>query len=364
MGDRSSAAVNLALVKRALVALTALMMFGGAACGNLLSPAAAIVNGKKITIGEVEDALQKFLPSEQHDASIQQGADPTEIQRRFEQFYLTKMVRLRVLEAKADELGVAPSEKEISDGVEEASKELGDTFENVLARVGLDVKTVRAFVTLDLVEVSLKEKVTAEAVPTEAELRAFYDSHIDDYTRTRASHIVVSDEAKAELIADRLHEAPPDKVDALFVELAKKNSIDDTTAAQGGDLGFLTLGQIPEEFEAAALALEPGEVSDVVETSFGFHVIEVTDRKVQPFEQVKDAIESLIGSPAIEKLWRDYVIGAYEDADVKVNPRFGELDLQTQEIVNASSANVPGVDPGVIPSTTPGPALTPLPSPS
>jgi foldase protein PrsA len=194
-------------------------------------------------------------------------------------------------------------------------------------------------------------------------LRAFYDSHIDDYTRTRASQIVVDDQQLAETFVKRLHDAPQQKVDSLFATLAKKYSTDAASAAQGGDLGFLTIGQIPTEFEDAVLTLEPGRVSDVIKTSFGFTIIEVTDKQVQPFDDARDAIEALIGSPAEEELWRDYVIAAYEDADVKVNPRFGELDLQSQEIVNASSANVPGVDAGVTPSASPLPVLTPASSP-
>jgi parvulin-like peptidyl-prolyl isomerase len=351
-------------VKRALVTLTAVAMLAGTSCGNLLSPAAAIVNGKKITIDEVEEALQKFLPSEQHDVAIQQGEDPIGVQRHFEQFYLTHMVRLRVLEEKAEELGVTPTKEEIDAGVKEASQEFGDTFDKVLARVGLDGETIRAFVTSDLIEVKLKKKITAPVVPTEADLREFYDSHRADYTRTRASQIVVSDEQLAEELAGRLREAAPDKVGSLFETLARKYSIDESTAGKGGDLGFLTLGEVPTAIEDAVLGLEPGDVSDVVESSGAFIILEVTDQKVQPFEQARDAIEALIGSPAIEQTWRDYVIAAYKDADVKVNPRYGELDLQTQEIVNASSANVPGVDAGSTPAPTAPALLTPLPSPS
>ena len=344
--------------------LSALLLLSGSACGSLLSPAAAVVDGQKVTTGEVETALDHFLPSEQHDQLIQQGAEELSVRRQFEQFYLTKIVRLHVLEEKAKELGVSPSSDAIESGVDDVRKSYGTTFDKVLARVGLDIETIRKFVTLDLTERAVKAKVTAPAVPSEAELRDFYESHIDDYTRTRASHIVVDDRQLAERIARRLHDAPADQVDSLFETLAKRYSTDKTSAARGGDLGFLTLGQIPEQFADAALALEPGEVSDVVKTSFGYHVIEVTDRQVQPFEDVKDAIETLVGSPAEDKAWSDFVIKAYEDADIKVNPRYGELDLDTQEIVNASTANVPGTDSGANPSASPLPALTPVPSPS
>ena len=351
-------------MKRALVALAALSLAGATACGNLFSPAAAVVNGHKITTGEVETALDQFLPSEQHDQVIEQGVDELAVQRQFEQFYLTRIVRLRVLQKKAEELGVFPSDKEIEAGVSQVRQSYGNTFDKVLARVGLSIDTIRAFVTLDLTERALKAKVTEPAVPTEDELRAFYDSHIDDYTQTRASHIRVDDRELAEKIVQRLRAAPSNEVQPLFATLAKKYSTDEATADRGGDLGFLTLGQVPEAFAEAALALEPGEVSDVVQTSFGFDVILVTERDVQPFEEAKDAIEQLIGSPEEERLWREFVIDAYEDADVKVNPRYGELDLDSQEIVNASTANVPGTDGGANPTASPLPELTPAPTPS
>ena len=64
-----------------------------------------------------------------------------------------------------------------------------------------------------------------------------------------------------------------------FAALAKKNSDDNATAPNGGDLGFFPHGQMAPEFEAAAFALEPGKVSDVVESPFGFHIIKVHERR-------------------------------------------------------------------------------------
>jgi peptidyl-prolyl cis-trans isomerase C len=100
-----------------------------------------------------------------------------------------------------------------------------------------------------------------------------------------ARHILVKTEDEAKEIAERLKKGED------FAALAKEKSQD--PGAEGGDLGFFTRGQMVKPFEDAAFALDVGQVSDPVQTPFGWHIIKVEEKRDQPlpnFDQVKDAI--------------------------------------------------------------------------
>jgi len=123
------------------------------------------------------------------------------------------------------------------------------------------------------------------------ELRALYEANKRLYSggQVRARHILVKEKAlaqklRAEIVAD------PGRFEAL----AKEYSLDHTSKPRGGDLGFFGQGRMVAEFERAAFALgEPGTISEVVETPFGYHIImltEVRSGSVKSFEDVKDRI--------------------------------------------------------------------------
>lgn len=126
-----------------------------------------------------------------------------------------------------------------------------------------------------------------EAV-TEAEAKKIYDEKIGQVKpeqEVHARHILVETEAEANDVAERLKKGED------FATLAKEKSKD--PGAEGGDLGFFTRGQMVKPFEEAAFALDVGQISDPVQSPFGWHVIKVEEKRDQPlptFDQVKDGI--------------------------------------------------------------------------
>src|SRR5262245_4728409 len=125
---------------------------------------------------------------------------------------------------------------------------------------------------------------------TDAEARKIYDEKIGQVKpeqEIHARHILVETEAEAKEIAERLKKGED------FAALAKEKSKD--PGAEGGDLGFFTRGQMVKPFEEAAFALDVGQISDPVQTPFGWHIIKVEEKRDQPlpsFDQVKDGIIS------------------------------------------------------------------------
>ena len=144
------------------------------------------------------------------------------------------------------------------------------------------------FVRINTADVASKIKVPREDV------ERYYNEHLGTYTtpeQIRASHILLKTEGKndADVRARADGILKEVKAGGDFAALAKKYSEDDSNAQQGGDLDYFSRGRMVPEFDAAAFALAPGEVSDVVKTQFGYHIIKVTDRKPAITRDLKDA---------------------------------------------------------------------------
>jgi len=160
--------------------------------------------------------------------------------------------------------------------------------------------------------------VAAQTQVTDADVKAYYDQNQKQYAteeQRRASHILIevkkgaseadkaAAKAKAESLVAQLRKNPAD-----FAKLAKADSQDPGSAANGGDLGFFGRGAMVKSFEDAAFSLKQGEISDPVESDFGYHVIEVTAIKpaaVKPLESVKDDIAGEIKKQIAAKRYSD-----------------------------------------------------------
>jgi len=183
-------------------------------------------------------------------------------------------------------------------------------------RVQVAADTVRAFYDSNPARFQVPEEVQVEYVVLSAEVllaseqvgadevKAYYESNLSKYgepEQRRASHILISAKSgaspeekskareRAEAILSQLRKSP-----GSFAEIAKKESGDPGSAAQGGDLGFFSRGMMVRPFEEAAFRLKPGQISDLVESDFGFHIIKVTaikPGKMKSLEQVRPEIE-------------------------------------------------------------------------
>jgi peptidyl-prolyl cis-trans isomerase D len=153
-------------------------------------------------------------------------------------------------------------------------------------------------------------RVKAKAEVTPADLRNYYNAHLDEFRvpeEVKVRHILIKTptpgpdgkvndkaveaaRAKAEDILKKL------KAGGDFAELAKKSSEDTASATQGGELGWVQRGRVPG-FEQEAFSLPPGQTSDLIQSNYGFHIIQVEEKhtpRVKPLEEVKAEIEPLI----------------------------------------------------------------------
>ncbi|MDB5890162.1 MAG: peptidyl-prolyl cis-trans isomerase [Polaromonas sp.] len=190
------------------------------------------------------------------------------------------------------------------------------------------------------------EAVSKGLMVNEQELRAYYDQNAERLSGSeerRASHILVNApksapdaerqaaKAKASALLAEVKKAPES-----FADVARKNSQDTGSAAQGGDLNFFARGAMVKVFEDAAFALKKNEISEVVESEFGYHIIKLTDvrtPKVRTFEEMKAEMEGDVKKQQAQKKFSEtaeaFTNGVYEQADT-LRPIADRLKLEVR----------------------------------
>lgn len=132
-----------------------------------------------------------------------------------------------------------------------------------------------------------KESIFKDLKVTDKETEKYFKEHEEDLVVVKASHILVKTEEEGRVVLDRLNSGEE------FSKIAEELSIDQASATQGGDLGYFAKGNMIAEFEKAAFALNVGEVSDLVKTEVGYHVIKLEDKK-DTYDALKDDISLLL----------------------------------------------------------------------
>jgi parvulin-like peptidyl-prolyl isomerase len=185
----------------------------------------------------------------------------------------------------------------------------------------------------------LRDAVITEVALSEDEVRAYFEAHRADFEveeEVRASHILVETEEEIGTILERLDAGE------AFADLASELSIDPGSAAEGGDLGWFGRGRMVPEFEDAAFSLEVDELSEPVQTQYGFHLILVTERQdaeTTTFEEVADDVRN-----AAEGEERDLLFDAWfaereagVDLDVRM-PLVAAAMLMDEDLDAAAAA--------------------------
>lgn len=347
-------------MRRHLPLLLVLAALGSACVPSVGGPqTAAVINGEAIAVADIEPLV----------AGGQAAVDPTTGQPAAEEDLavqaISNLALVIIASQQLDELG---GERVTDADVDEAlaqTIEAGggqQAFDDQLAAQGVDIETVRFDQRFQLVITRLTDLLAEQAAVGEEEVQAAYDAQ---FALPEVSHILVATEAEAQDALARL-EAGED-----FAAVASEISIDPGSGVEGGALGALQPGAFVPEFEAAALALEPGTVSDPVETQFGFHLI--TTSAPPPLDDaVRAQISDQLAQQQVQTQLTELVFGALEDADADVNPRFGvwapeigpdggllSIVAATDPLgelvpVTLPDAGLPALPGGTVPGTDPG----------
>lgn len=163
----------------------------------------------------------------------------------------------------------------------------------------------------------LESETTPKKPISDEDVELYYAQHKDQYLipeRIKASHILLSTEEEAKKVLDELNAG------ADFSETAKTYS-KDLTKDRGGDLGYFQRGQMIPEFEKVCFELNPGQMSGIVKTRFGYHIIKVTDKqppKYKRLPEVKEKIRTRLIDRAKQQQFRDFVKSLKDNAKIVI----------------------------------------------
>jgi parvulin-like peptidyl-prolyl isomerase len=309
---------SLRLVAVAFVAVLAL-----SACGSARPPA-AVVDGETITDAQLKDemVLFSFLGDLQQQPCGQAQTGESE-DAACARFTLSNLIQEDLVKHYATAHDITVADADVTAAVSQLESNLGGADE-LDKRLKDDGLTRSQFLALAhrLLLFSKTQRAIGAATVDEDQLRNLYEQQKQQYTQIHAKHILVKDRSLAQRIAAQ---ATPGN----FAALARKYSTDTGSASKGGDLGTLAASSLDPDFVAAALALQPGQISAPVHTQFGWHVILLVSADVQPFDQVKDQLSSTLTSQA----FGTWLQGRLTAAEIDVNPKYGRLDTSTGAVV-------------------------------
>ncbi|MBC8388413.1 MAG: peptidylprolyl isomerase [Actinobacteria bacterium] len=318
-------------MKRVIICVIMLLIFVFLFAG--CSKTVAKVDGIEIKQKEV-DAYMNSIKSQ--DTSGEITSDEEKL-NALEADIIDSLIIIKLLEKYAEENNITVTDEEVNEQV----KLLMDTyssekdFEKDLKEKGINKRFLEGVLRSQLLSSKIYNKVTADVIVTEEAVKQYYEDNKNTLflvpARVKASHILVmfpwkednSEETqegreealeKIKMVEDKLNDGGD------FEDLARQYSDDGTSGENGGDLGYISKGQMVEEFDKALFSLDVGEVSEIVETEYGFHIIKATDREeeyIQKFDEVEESINTYLLNLHKAEKWEDFIFSLIEEVNIE-----------------------------------------------
>ena len=283
----------------------------------------AKVNGEPVRKADFDRVLRNI--------ELSNGPIPAERRNEVLRGVLDQLITYTLMTQEAKTRNVTVTDAEVDSRIKQMRGGGNDAeFKKALDARSMTLEQLRTDARIQLtIEKMMQAQVATLAAATDAEARQFYESNPDKFQQpetVRASHILLRVDPKA---AEAARAEARTKIDGLlkrarsgedFAALAKAHS-QDGSAAQGGDLGYFARGAMVPAFSEAAFSLKPGEISDVVTTEFGLHILKVVDRKppsTVPYEQVSARIIEFLSTQKKQEHARQFIEDARKRAQIEV----------------------------------------------
>lgn len=274
----------------------------------------AIVNGEKISKDDYKKEMQFYgamLASRQN----------------LKNSIVQMMVQDKLIADDMKKNKIEVADKDVNDSFMNSVKQFGgqEQFDKMLDDYNMDVEKFKETVKKDLMYQKHREWFNKEHPVTDDEIKKYYEDNKDQFAKRDAAHILVADENTAKEIKEKLNNGED------FAALAKEYSTDTANAANGGELGTFSKGQMVKEFEDAVFSLKEGEISDPVKTQFGYHIIKL-NKIADSLEDNKEAIKKTLE----DKKYSDYIKELNEKANVVTEISLAK-DKSTEEKLNEAN---------------------------
>jgi peptidyl-prolyl cis-trans isomerase SurA len=301
--------------------------------GKVVDQVVGVVDGEVITLSELNDAMPLY-----GKANILEEGNPLDKEIRLRQArkeVLDLLIEEKLLQRVASRFGIKIEEADVDKAMEKIRLEGFKSDEQMkkdLAAHGFSLEGYRHFLMLQMrrsriVEALIKPDVSM----AEDKLRAYYESHAANYvsSEVRVSQILIqvppeatakdwqTAKKKMERVLQEL------KKGATFEKMAALYSDDTASARSGGDLGFFSKGEMIPMLEEVVFNMEVGEMSGVIQSSQGLHLLKVTDRKpgsIPPFEEVKTRVMADYYQEQVTKLYAKWLqdLKARSNVEIKL----------------------------------------------
>ncbi|MBM3701520.1 MAG: hypothetical protein FJW63_00780 [Actinobacteria bacterium] len=320
-------------MKRSVICIIMLLIFVFVFLFAGCSKTIARVDGIEIKQKEV-DTYINFYKKQSTDGELTQNEEEL---KTLEANIIDSLIVTRLLEKYAEENNITVSSEEVDKqmGVIIGTYPSEEDFEKGLKDMGIDKKFLVNYFRSLMLSSKIFNIVTADTTVTEDEVKQYYEDNKNTLflvpVRVKASHILSifpwvednseeTEEGREEALEKikRVEDKLKDGGD--FEDLARQYSNDTTSAEKGGDLGFISKGQMVEEFDKALFSLDVGEVSEIVETKYGFHIIKVYDRQeehIQKFDEVEESINTYLLNLHKAEKWEDFIFSLIEEVNIE-----------------------------------------------
>jgi foldase protein PrsA len=296
-----------------VVVLTLVVLVIGAAAVAALTigmrrgtAVAATVNGEVIYAREVDGEVA--IVAKQYGIDLGK-TDSTQQRQEISRAILDQLIEQRLILQEARARNAMPTEVQVEAQMQEIKRTFPTEtdFNTALAQRSLTQSALRDRLRANLAVRNLMAKVAPVAV-SDADVEQYFNTHRTEFDRpeqVHVRHILLSTESEARLILARLKRGSDS-----FEALAQQYSKDPGSAQKGGDLDFVSREQVVPEFAKAAFALQPKQISEVVHTQFGYHIIQLLERRPpQPatLDQVRDQVRTMLQTQKQEALFQDWL---------------------------------------------------------
>ena len=273
------------------------------------------INGEKIYLSQLEKEYNLYfflsgLP-EEYKKMITKASF-------LNSTFLNEMLLLN----DATQFGIKIDETEIGGIIKQlldSNKKTEDELKNDLKNAGIEYEDFKGLIkTRAIINSLVDAKITKQINITDREIEDYYEKNPELFIMpesVRASHILVKSEDEAKEILKDLDKG------GNFSEIAKSKSIEPAAKSTGGDLGYFTKGQMVKEFEDAAFKLKVEEISPIVKTQFGYHIIKLTDKMAETkrkLDDVKKNIEEVLILTKQNAVLKTYIDQLRSRADIKI----------------------------------------------
>lgn len=314
--------------KIVLLALTILSMIFAVSCKKADESAVATVNGKAISEKEFTEnyKVYELMYKQQlgEEALKKTDKDGVSFKDKLKENILEKLIVDELINQEIDNKKIAITDEELNNLYEQTIKNMGgqEQYEEFLKQQNITDDFIKDSNKKDYKQQKLEEAFYKDNKVTEEEIKDFYDANKERLIKYSLSQIMADNEEDAKKLYDKL-EAGED-----FAELAKNESSDTYSAANGGDMGEVQASTMPEEFLNAVSTTEIGSYSKVFKSDMGYHIVKVDDKKDQ-LEDLRTEIEQTLKS----QKFIEYMKDLRANADVKKMdlPEIKDEDVKTKE---------------------------------